>query len=233
VDGVLDKDSRLLRLDGRPAGLAGETVTEAPAVRRLEVKRHPQLQPLSGDHHRALVLARRARRAVEAQGDAGAPAPTSLATTWQDVVKRFASELEPHFQVEERWLFPLLEAAGERTLVELARADHARLREVVRSEPAVSTAREFAARLERHVCFEERELFPRAERLLSTDTLALARGLAEAVRQACIDAALAGYESASLAGLCEEGAWEAAVSAIRMAPLDEATARVLGQVIRR
>ena len=61
----------------------------------------------------------------------------------------------------------------------------------------------------------------------------LARDLAEAVRQACIDAALAGHESASRAGLCEEGAWEAAVSAIRMAPLDDVTARVVEQVLRK
>lgn len=40
--------------------------------------------------------------------------------------------------------------------------------------------------------------------------------LAQAVRQACIDAALAGYQNAAMSGLCHEGAWEAAVSAIRM-----------------
>ena len=45
--------------------------------------------------------------------------------------------------------------------------------------------------------------------------------LAEAIRTACIEAALAGYESASISGLCREGAWEAAISAIRMADLDQ------------
>lgn len=44
--------------------------------------------------------------------------------------------------------------------------------------------------------------------------------LAEAVREACIQAALAGYENASISGLCREGAWEAAISAIRMIDLD-------------
>ncbi len=46
-----------------------------------------------------------------------------------------------------------------------------------------------------------------------------ARQLTEAVRRACIDAAIDGYERASISGLCHEGAWEAAVSAIRMAAL--------------
>ncbi|RCX30629.1 acetyltransferase [Thioalbus denitrificans] len=47
------------------------------------------------------------------------------------------------------------------------------------------------------------------------------RRLAERVRSACIEAALAGYENASISGLCHEGAWEAAISAIRMVDLSE------------
>ena len=39
--------------------------------------------------------------------------------------------------------------------------------------------------------------------------------MAEAVRQACIDAALHAYEEAGLSGLCHEGRWEYAVDAMR------------------
>ncbi len=39
---------------------------------------------------------------------------------------------------------------------------------------------------------------------------------AEVVRAACIEAAVNGYENASISGLCAEGAFEAAISAIRM-----------------
>ena len=35
-------------------------------------------------------------------------------------------------------------------------------------------------------------------------------------REACIRAALSGYENAAMSGQCHEGAWEAAISAIRM-----------------
>jgi hypothetical protein len=38
---------------------------------------------------------------------------------------------------------------------------------------------------------------------------------AEAVRRACIDAALAAWEDAGVQGLCAEGRWEVAVSAMR------------------
>lgn len=44
--------------------------------------------------------------------------------------------------------------------------------------------------------------------------------LAEAVRDACLNAALAGYEDARIRGLCHEGAWEAAVGAMRMLDLE-------------
>jgi hypothetical protein len=40
--------------------------------------------------------------------------------------------------------------------------------------------------------------------------------LASAIRNTCVQAALDGYERAQIAGLCQEGAWEAAVDAIRM-----------------
>lgn len=40
------------------------------------------------------------------------------------------------------------------------------------------------------------------------------RALAERVRDACVAAAQSGYEDASIAGLCAEGALEAAISAI-------------------
>ncbi|MGM8929901.1 hypothetical protein [Salinicola halophyticus] len=51
-----------------------------------------------------------------------------------------------------------------------------------------------------------------------TDTEAL--HLAASVQKACIEAALAGYENAALSGLCQEGAIEAAISAIQMLDLD-------------
>lgn len=43
--------------------------------------------------------------------------------------------------------------------------------------------------------------------------------VAEAVRQACIRAVLDGYQQAAISGLCHEGAFEAAVDAIRMLDL--------------
>jgi hypothetical protein len=43
--------------------------------------------------------------------------------------------------------------------------------------------------------------------------------LAELIRAACIQAALEGYEDAAANGLCHEGAWEAAISAMQQLDL--------------
>ncbi|MFO1434634.1 MAG: acetyltransferase [Candidatus Competibacteraceae bacterium] len=41
------------------------------------------------------------------------------------------------------------------------------------------------------------------------------RPLAEAVRDACVQAALSAYEDAGIKGLCAEGRWECAIGAIQ------------------
>ncbi len=43
--------------------------------------------------------------------------------------------------------------------------------------------------------------------------------VAEIVRQICIAAAIDGYETAASDGLCHEGAWEAAISAMQTVEL--------------
>lgn len=50
------------------------------------------------------------------------------------------------------------------------------------------------------------------------------RETAETVRQACIAAALAAYEDAGVLGLCAEGRWEAAISAMQSLDLRSLTA---------
>lgn len=126
------------------------------------MKRHPQLLLLSREHHGALKLARHARLAVDSGRD------DEIGRLAQRVVELFARELEPHFQVEERDLLPLLAAAGEHALVDRTLAEHADLRALVdhlRSPDATTLAR-FAELLLAHVRFEERELFESAQRYL-------------------------------------------------------------------
>lgn len=116
-----------------------------------------RLQGLSHDHHHALVLARRARRADEHP-------ETERAALWSEICARFATELEPHFRIEEMHLFPPLREVNEDDLVELALEQHEALRTLVKSvEPQLH---EFGVLLDEHVRYEERTLFPRAQDVL-------------------------------------------------------------------
>ena len=127
------------------------------------MKRHPSLQPYSDDHHRALVLARRLRRdAIDA----------ALA---REVQRTFEAELEPHFLAEERRLLPALEAVGCGSLVARTLDEHARVRALMRDAGSEASARALGTLLEAHVRFEERVLFPEAERRLSDAELAAVR----------------------------------------------------------
>jgi len=50
--------------------------------------------------------------------------------------------------------------------------------------------------------------------------------VAEAVRAACVAAALAAHEEAGISGLCQEGRWEAAIEAVRSLDLASVIASV-------
>lgn len=125
------------------------------------MKRDPRLRGLSSEHHRALVLAR-----TLTESTAGPELAALLA-------ERFVRELEPHFQIEEAFLFPALRAAGAGDLVDRAEADHAFLRAGARQAAAGEhgPVGAFAERLREHVRFEERELFPQCESLLAATVL--------------------------------------------------------------
>ncbi|MBK7024010.1 MAG: hemerythrin domain-containing protein [Sulfuritalea sp.] len=123
------------------------------------MKRHPQLQDLSREHHGALKLARAARQAAES-GEMDAM--TAFA---QRVVRLFATELDPHFRVEEQGILVALARAGENELVERTLSEHAELRRLTMllSHPDAATLLRFADLLTAHVRFEERELFEAAQ----------------------------------------------------------------------
>lgn len=133
------------------------------------MKRHPSLQPLSDDHHGALVLARRLRRHSTATDSADVD---SLA---REVRQKFEVELEPHFRAEEVSLLPALAEKGAAELAEQTADDHVRLRSLVGGVWRQGTAQEIGTLLEKHVRFEERVLFPKAESLLSEGELASVR----------------------------------------------------------
>lgn len=128
------------------------------------MKRHHDLLQLSREHHDALKLARDARRAAESG------AASEVAALAQRVATLFATELDPHFRVEEQGMLVLLARVGRRELAERTLADHAELRRLVErlATPDAETLLRFADLLATHVRFEERELFEAAQEAMAT-----------------------------------------------------------------
>lgn len=125
------------------------------------MKRSVTLQPLSREHHTALTLAKACGRAAQS-GDA-----EQVHKVCQRVIRVFADELEPHFQVEEQTFLPLLHGAENQQLAQRTLADHQQLRALLDGlrQNDAHALELFGERLSAHVRFEERELFPALEEL--------------------------------------------------------------------
>jgi len=126
------------------------------------MKRIPALQPLSREHHTALTLAKACERAVQSRDK------EQTGKTCQRVIQAFADELEPHFQIEEQSLLPLLNSAENRHLEQRTLEDHRQLRALLEGlqQNDIEALDNFGKLLSAHVRFEERELFPVLEGLL-------------------------------------------------------------------
>lgn len=134
------------------------------------MKRTATLTALSHDHHHALDVARRLRRADAADFDA---ARLYLFEFWEPRGRR-------HFEIEERALLAAIDDtdAEWRTAVQRVREEHDRIRQQVAGVDDVEDAHALGELLHDHVRFEERQLFPMLESRLSDDELArLARAI--------------------------------------------------------
>jgi len=139
----------------------------------MVIKRRKQLKPLSNEHQQALLAAFQLKKGLAGHGDsAGAPKdlPGLLA-----LAKRYeATVLIPHTRAEEELLGRFLSAPDHKRL----RSEHAeltRLLEAAARGQATDVRRAltaFADLLERHVRWEERELFPSCEKAMDEVDLA-------------------------------------------------------------
>ncbi len=125
------------------------------------MKRHPSLQPLSRDHHEALLQVQALRLAAEGSPDERRVARARFRDLWDGWFRG-------HLDLEERCLPPLIPEASD---VERLRAEHdeirslakAFLRGAARAKPVGDLMERLAGRLHDHVRWEERQLFPAIE----------------------------------------------------------------------
>jgi hemerythrin-like domain-containing protein len=129
------------------------------------VKRAEALRPLSRDHHQALFVAQRLRRAERVD----------------DAVEVFLGFWREHgyhhFRVEEEVLLPVWASLGNADDDAVARiaVEHLSIRraalEMESERPSLEQLQALGELLDAHVRFEERELFPRIEKDLSEESL--------------------------------------------------------------
>lgn len=140
------------------------------------MKRHDSLIALSRDHHEGLLLAARLQQGKNALLHLWSHDPR-----WQAeyVVKFFDDHLVPHFEAEEKVLFPTAESYLKELLPMAHRLieEHAQMRSFAvyfrRPDEKMLEAnlQQFGKLLEEHIRCEEREFFPKCEASIPIDVL--------------------------------------------------------------
>jgi len=128
------------------------------------IKRSKQLTPLSKDHHDGLLFAWKIRQGLKHGADLHLIA---------DYVQWFwKNHLQEHFSAEEQVLAPHLPADNE--LLQQMFEEHQEIEATVHiTESIVDEAmlQKLADAIDDHIRFEERQLFPYAEKVISVEEL--------------------------------------------------------------
>lgn len=128
------------------------------------LKRSKELAPLSREHHDGLLFAWKIKRGLE-NG-------TSIETLCSYTRWFWSNHIKPHFKEEEKVLVKFLPA--DNALVKQMFKEHAQIRDLIISldkEPDKSSLQLLAEFLNNHIRFEERQLFPYAEEVLTPEQL--------------------------------------------------------------
>lgn len=131
------------------------------------IKRHPAMVSFSKDHHFGLLLVWKIRQGLKKSIEAG--------RIGKYVLFFFSEDLLKHFWDEEKLLFSRLRA--DDLLRIQAEEDHAVIYQLIKdirnqTEDTVLLT-QLADRLEKHIRFEERELFNHLQSVIGADELAL------------------------------------------------------------
>jgi hemerythrin-like domain-containing protein len=137
-------------------------------------RRHDSLVPLSHDHHHTLAQARRLERAASMDDESDRRRATD------DFINFYLGTLLRHFHEEEELFFaPLIDDEDAQELVIRALTEHLRIhacvrrlkRDLVDGKVEPNQLIELSKLLTAHVRFEERDLLPLVEDLLSEEEL--------------------------------------------------------------
>lgn len=127
------------------------------------IKRHAALQPFSRQHHFGLLFSWKIRKGFSKD------IPLERLTRFAEWF--YKNEIEPHFDDEEKFLFPILEPGN--ALVERALKEHRRIKRLFhdKKDPERSLHR-LEEELDAHIRFEERVLFNEIQKVATPEQLA-------------------------------------------------------------
>jgi hemerythrin-like domain-containing protein len=149
------------------------------------MKRHIQLQPLSRQHHNGLLAVLLLKKGIKKAANSKEMAAFIL-DFWH-------KDLEEHFKAEEDFLLPVLaNSKFDETLIEHLKEEHAVLRSYIYmlqdGATNIEVIEAFSNLLDQHIRFEERKLFPIAEKYLTEKQLReVGKHLKEGEAQNCIN----------------------------------------------
>lgn len=124
----------------------------------MPIKRNEYLKPLSRDHHHGLLVCWKIRTGLKKGIDLQR---IKAFTDWF-----FKTSLLPHFNEEERFLFPLL--GNEHEMIKKALSEHRRLTRLFENNSDLEkTLNQIEEELENHIRFEERVLFNEIQKVVS------------------------------------------------------------------
>lgn len=170
IDGIKLKQGKTQEcptcgIQNKPAMIRKSNEYKEPNMEtKKPIKRNKNLQPLSRDHHHSLLLCWKIRTGF-------------LKSISVERIKRYADwffkhHIQPHFELEEKLLFPILGKRHE--LVKKAISEHRRLGRLFNdTENPSKSLGLIEEELEQHIRFEERVLFNEVQKIASEEQLSI------------------------------------------------------------
>lgn len=128
----------------------------------MPIKRNENLQSISRDHHHGLLICWKIKTGLKKKIE---PTRIKKYTDWF-----YENHLLPHFDVEEKYVFPIL--GNDHKLVKQALLEHEKLKTYFQAETNVLESLTFIeSQLQDHIRFEERVLFNEIQEVASEQQL--------------------------------------------------------------
>ena len=135
-------------------------------MRTKPIKRHEAIQSISREHYQGLLFGSKIRMGLKKQIE-----PDRMA---KYAVWFYKEHLIPHFEIEEKYLFPVMSPENE--MIQRVLKEHRMLADLCKSELELATNSKLELlekTLEAHIRFEERVLFKEIESIATSEQLEL------------------------------------------------------------